>query len=289
MSLATRVIRGLGDIAEGYDAFVLDLWGCLHDGVAIYPAALDALQQLKTAGKSVVILSNAPRRAHEVAARIADMGIASDLYNQLFTSGEETWRALATGTIEAIHGRGERVYPIMARRDAAILADTGFVTVDTPQDSDFVLVTGIEDAADTVAQFETALRAAAARDLPMICANPDLLVHRGGLEEICAGAIAQRYQELGGKVVWFGKPDPAIYRRILEECRLTADRLLCVGDALRTDIAGGAGVGAATLLTVGGIHHAELVVKNHIDRARLEALCRKLGAIPDFAIAHLGW
>jgi ribonucleotide monophosphatase NagD (HAD superfamily) len=125
--------------------------------------------------------------------------------------------------------------------------------------------------------------------VPLICANPDLVVHRGGVEEICAGTIAQRYENLGGPVAWFGKPYPAIYRRIMADGDLVPGRLLCIGDALRTDVAGGAGIGAATLFTVGGIHHQELLVENQLDLARLAALCRRLGLTPDFAIAHLGW
>src|SRR5262245_8996188 len=117
MSLSTRVIRGLGDIADRYDAFVLDLWGCLHDGVRIYPAALDALHHLKATGKRVILLSNAPRRVHDVVPRIAEMGIAPALYHRLYTSGEETWRALSQNGVDALKGRGRRLYRIMAMRD----------------------------------------------------------------------------------------------------------------------------------------------------------------------------
>ncbi|HEY3149824.1 MAG TPA: TIGR01459 family HAD-type hydrolase [Dongiaceae bacterium] len=289
MSLSTRVIRGLGDIADQYDACILDLWGCLHDGVRIYPAALDALHHLKSAGKRVVILSNAPRRVHEVAARIADMGITPALYHRLYTSGEETWRALSQNGIDALKGRGRRLYPIMAERDQAVLENVDATLIDDPAQSDFILVTGTETGTEEIASFDALLAPAAKRGVPLVCANPDLVVHRGGVEELCAGAIAQRYEALGGPVVWFGKPYPAIYRRILAECNLVPDRLLCVGDAVRTDVAGGAGIGAGTLFIAGGIHHAELLVKSQIDLAGLEALCRKLGATPDFAIAHLGW
>ncbi len=289
MSLPTRLIRGLGDIADSYDAFILDLWGCLHDGITVYPAALEALRRLNAAGKRTIILSNAPRRAHEVVTRIADMGIGPKLYDRLFTSGEETWRALSHNDIDALRGRGRRVYPIMAERDQAMLAGLNTVPVDDPAKADFILVTGTETGQEDIAEFDAVLAPAVARGVPLVCANPDLIVHRGGIEELCAGAIAQRYEKLGGKVAWFGKPYPAIYRSILEEGRLSPDRLLCVGDALRTDVAGGAGIGAATLFTAGGIHHQELLVNNQIDLVRLEALCRKLGAIPDFAIVHLGW
>jgi len=289
MTFRTRAIRSLGDIAEQYDAYILDLWGCLHDGLAIYPAALNALRQLKAAGKRAIILSNAPRRAHEVAARLTDMGIAPELYERLFTSGEETWRALSQNGIDALKGRGRHVYPIMAWRDRAMFEGVEAIEVDDPARADFILVTGTETGREELASFDPWLAPAAARGVPLVCANPDLVVHRGGVEEICAGSIAQRYELLGGPVVWFGKPYPAVYRRILSECGLAPQRLLCVGDALRTDVAGGAGIGAATLLTVGGIHHEELLVDSKIDLVRLEALCRRLGATPDFAIAHLGW
>jgi HAD superfamily hydrolase (TIGR01459 family) len=261
----------------------------LHDGIVVYPAALDALRHLKAADKRAIILSNAPRRAREVAARIAEMGITPDLYEFLHTSGEETWRELAQNEIAALEGRGRKLYPIMAARDRAMLDGIDVELVDDPAKADFMLVTGTETGREDLASFDPLLAPAAARGVPLICANPDLVVHRGGVEEICAGSVAQRYEMLGGRVVWFGKPYPAVYRRILAECDLKASQLLCVGDALRTDVAGGKGIGAATLFTVGGIHHQELLVNNQLDVARLEALCRRLGQTPDFAIAHLGW
>jgi HAD superfamily hydrolase (TIGR01459 family) len=289
MHFRTALIAGLGEIAPRYDAFILDLWGCLHDGIIVYPAALQALRRLKSAGKRAIILSNAPRRAHEVAARITEMGITPDLYDRLYTSGEETWRELSQNEIDVLKGRGRRLYPIMAARDRAMLDGIEAALVDDPASADFILATGTETGQEDLATFDPLLAPAAARGVPLVCANPDLVVHRGGVEEICAGSIAQRYEGLGGPVIWFGKPYPAVYRRILAECGLFPDRLLCVGDALRTDVAGGAGIGAATLFTVGGIHHQELLVNNQIDLARLEALCRRLGPVPDFAIAHLGW
>ena len=289
MTLRTRVIRGLGDIAEQYDSYILDLWGCLHDGVAIYPAALNALRRLKSAGKRAIILSNAPRRAREVGVRLAEMGITPDLYERLYTSGEETWRELAQDEIEALKGRGRRLYPLMPGRDRTILEGVAATEVEDPAEADFILVTGTETGKEEVASFDPVLAPAAARGIPLVCANPDLVVHRGGIEEICAGSIAQRYEMLGGEVVWFGKPYPAVYRRILSECGLAPGRLLCVGDALRTDVAGGAGIGAATLFIIGGIHHQELLVDNHVDPARLADLCRREGQAPGFAIAHLGW
>jgi HAD superfamily hydrolase (TIGR01459 family) len=288
MNPATKIIRGLGEIADRYDAFILDLWGCLHDGLTAYPAALDALHQLKAAGKRAIILSNAPRRSGEVAARLVDIGITPDLYDRLYTSGEETWHALAGNGIDALKGR-TRLYSMIAARDRTMLQGVRATLVDDPADADFILVTGTETGREALDSFDPILVPAARRGVPLVCANPDLVVHRGGVEEICAGSVAQRYEMLGGPVVWFGKPYPAIYRRILSECGLGPDRLLCVGDALRTDVAGGKGIGAATLFVIGGIHHQELLVDNQLDPARLDALCSRQGLTPDFAIAHLGW
>ncbi len=123
MTLSTRVIRGLGEIASAYDAFILDLWGCLHDGVAVYPAALDCLHRLKAAGKTAIILSNAPRRAREAEARLNEMGVGRDLYAALYCSGEETWRAITGNAIPALRGRGNKAFAIMARRDRAMTWD----------------------------------------------------------------------------------------------------------------------------------------------------------------------
>jgi HAD superfamily hydrolase (TIGR01459 family) len=196
---------------------------------------------------------------------------------------------LAQDAIGGLKRGRKRLYPIMADRDQAVLEGIDVTIVDDPAEADFILATGTETGTEELAAFDVLLSPAAARAVPMVCANPDLVVHRGGIEEICAGSIAQRYEALGGTVIWFGKPYPAIYRRILSECGLGPDRLLCVGDALRTDVAGGAAIGAATLFVAGGIHHAELLVEGQVDPARLETLCRKTGVSPDYAIAQLGW
>jgi len=286
--IATELIRGLGEIAVSYDAFILDLWGCLHDGVAIYPTALDCLHRLKAAGKTAIILSNAPRRVSDVEKRITGMGITRDLYARLFCSGEETWRAITTQAIPELKGRGNKAFAIFGEHDRAMLTDAHLVQA-KPAEADFVYAIGVETGRETVEQFEPDLRIALERGLPLICANPDLVVHRGGVEEICAGAIALRYEEMGGKVVWFGKPYPAVYNHILGDFGLDPARVLCVGDSLRTDVTGGRGIGAGTLMTVGGIHHAEILVDDRIEVSRFAELCRKRGIAPDFAIAHLRW
>src|SRR5262245_54326158 len=157
----TLHIHGLGEIARRYDAFILDLWGCLHDGIVVYPEALEALRRLKAAGKRAIILSNAPRRAVEVAARITEMGITPDLYEFLHTSGEETCRKLANDEIPALQGRGRKLYPLMAARDRAMLDGIDVQLVDDPAQADFMLVTGTETGKEDLASFDSLLAPAA--------------------------------------------------------------------------------------------------------------------------------
>lgn len=288
MVASTRSIDGIAKILARFDGAILDLWGCLHDGVRVYDAALDCLKRLRGAGRRVIIMSNAPRRSDTVARRIADMGLTPDLYHDIIASGEETWLALKAGSIDGLGGM-RRVLAIMTERDAAILDGIDLARTDDPRQADFLLAVGIEGPQTTVAEFSPLLAVAIERGLPMVCANPDLMVHRGGTPEICAGAIAQRYQELGGRVVWFGKPHVGIYRRALDRMGVPADKILCVGDSLRTDIAGGAAIGADTLFIGAGIHREEAMRGESLAIDRLSALCRRMQVTPDFAMPYLIW
>jgi len=279
-----KIIAGLSEIASAFDAVILDLWGCLHDGVRAYPAALACLAALKDAGKDVAIMSNAPRRAKDVAARLAPLGIAPTHYRHLFSSGEETWLALKEG-----NAFGPRCYPVMPARDLGLLEGLPLESAAHPAAADFLLVTGAEGP-EQVEDFAPLLQEALAADLPLVCANPDLLVHRGGVAEICAGAIAQRYETMGGAVIYYGKPYPGIYRHAFAAMKVAAPhRVLAIGDSFRTDIKGAAQSGAQSLLVAGGIHHAEILVQEKIDAARLAEAEAEHEDVPNFAIAYLAW
>jgi HAD superfamily hydrolase (TIGR01459 family) len=277
--MSVPLLSGIGPITGRYEGFILDLWGVLHDGAHPMPGAVDALQRLRDAGKRIVILSNAPRRAAAVVQRISEIGIARELYDDLLSSGEATWRWLKQG------GPGGRMlYPIMAARDESMLEGLDFEKARTIEASDFILDTGVESANDKVEDFEEALRAGAARGLPMVCANPDLVVIHRGRTEICAGAIALRYEELGGPVRYFGKPHAPIYRDCFALLGV-ADRrrILAVGDSLRTDIAGANAAGIDGLLVLGGIHQEELTGGD------LETVIRRQGVIPTAAVPVFRW
>jgi len=285
----TRVLKGLSEIADSFDLVLMDLWGCVHDGVKPYPAALDCLHRLKDAGKAVAILSNAPRRAAEVEAKLSEMGIDRALYSGMFTSGEETWKYLKTRPDGLGQRLGRRVYAIMPDRDAGILEDLQLERVDDVGAATFVLVTGIEDEKTQAKDFDPVLKQALRAGLPLLCANPDLMVHRGGVAEICAGAIADRYESLGGRTVYHGKPHGKIYDMIFKSLGVVRGRAIGVGDSYRTDMRGAQDAGAKGVLVAGGIHRSELLYAAKIELKFLRELNRSHGTFPEYILTQLAW
>ncbi len=285
----TRILNGLREIAENFDLVLMDLWGCVHDGVKPYPAALDCLTRLRDAGKSVAILSNAPRRASHVEEKLTEMGIDRALYTGVFTSGEETWKYLKTRPDGLGQRLGRRVYSIMPDRDQGLLEGLDLQPVTEIGEASFVLVTGVEDEKAQAKDFDPVLMLALRQSLPMLCANPDLVVHRGGVEEICAGAIAHRYESLGGRVVYHGKPHVKIYDVIFKALGAVRGRAIGVGDSYRTDMRGAQDAGAKGVLIAGGIHRSELLYAAKIEPKLLRDINRSFQTVPDYALAHLAW
>ena len=254
-----RRLRGLATLADAYDGYIVDLWGVVHDGVRPYPGAVACLAALRDQGKPVVLLSNAPRRAAAARAALRAMGIADDLYTDIMTSGEAVHRALRERVDPWFAALGQRVFHLGPERDRNVYAGLGLDPVSEPADASFVLNTGPDDEADPtdLAAFGPLLASCRASRLPMICANPDLDVIRGGVRVLCAGALAQHYAGLGGDVRSLGKPDPAIYVPVIERLGVPRDRILAIGDSLRTDIAGAAASGIDACWVLGGIHADE--------------------------------
>ena len=286
------VLAGIGEIADRYDGYILDLWGVLHDGHAPFPGVIDCLTRLKSSGKHLVILSNAPRRAHLVEERVAEIGIPRTLYDHLLSSGEEVWQHLKRRDDPFYAALGSVCYHIGPPRDDNMLSDLGLRRVEDVAKAEFILNTGPWGWDQSVANYEAALQGGRARDLPMVCANPDLVVMHRGSRVICAGALAQRYEEIGGRVRWHGKPFPSVYDTCFGLLGIAnRQRILAVGDSLRTDIAGANGVGIASLLILGGIHGEELGVSPGMlpDPARLAKAAAQSGHRPSYAMAHLTW
>jgi len=285
-------LHGFAPLADRYDGFVLDLWGVIHDGVNAFPHAVDCLTRLREAGKRTLLLSNVPRPNDAAQALMQRMGIPDDLYTDILTSGEAVRRALQRPPDLWWAELGTRVFHLGPERDNGVIAGLPLTKVMQPSEANFVLNTGPDDHRNPtdMAEFEEVLQDCAHHHLPMICANPDLHVIRGGVRVLCAGSLALRYQELGGDVRSIGKPDPAIYQPVLQSLDLPVHRVLAVGDALHTDIAGAAGVDLAACWVLSGVHAEALTNGNGgYDRQRVEALAKDAALAPIASVPSFAW
>jgi HAD superfamily hydrolase (TIGR01459 family) len=285
-----RVISGVREIAPGYDGFILDLWGVVHDGTAPFPGVLDCMERLIAAGKRLVLLSNAPRRSDDVIRRITRIGVPERLYHGVMSSGEEAWLHLKHRSEPFYAALGHRCLHIGSERDLEIREGLDLAFVDTPAEADFILNTGPAEWDDAIETYAPVMHAALARRLPMVCANPDLVVVHHGKPALCAGALAEEYQRLGGRVRWHGKPHPSVYDSCLGLLGMADKRrILAIGDSLRTDIAGAAGAGIDSLFIADGIHLAEFSSNGTLDRQRIKAALAENGLHPVAAAARFVW
>ena len=278
-------LNGLAALAQTYDAFIVDLWGVVHDGIAPYAGALECLAQLHE--KPVLLLSNAPRRAWSAREGLRALGVGDHLYSALLTSGEATWLALRDRAEPWFAALGTRVYHLGPARDRNVMDGADLIQVVSPADADFVLNTGPDDQRDgqEIGAFAVELAACLRHRLPMVCANPDLEIVRGGVRILCAGALAQYYGARGGDVRWIGKPDPAIYDQALLLLGVDRTRVLAIGDSLRTDIAGAAAARIDAVWVLGGVD----LGSHGGDWARVEQEVRRAGLAPVAAVPGLVW
>jgi HAD superfamily hydrolase (TIGR01459 family) len=287
------ILPGLAALADRYDGFLLDLWGTIHDGLKPWPGAAECLAELKRLKRRVLLLSNAPRRSHLAIARLDEMGVPRDCYDDVLTSGEAAHDALVART-DPWHAKlGRRCHLLGPRKDDSVLEGVAHERVERLADADYIVNIGTRGQLDTMEPYEPFLAEAAARNLPMVCCNPDYVVLRGDDREYCAGALALRYEELGGDVYYHGKPHAPIYAESLKRLGLSDPaRVLAVGDALRTDVAGAAAVGMdAVFVTSTGIMAREMGIApfQDPDPATLARLCAAEGQFPTAAIAAFRW
>jgi HAD superfamily hydrolase (TIGR01459 family) len=290
--MAPRFISGIAEIAGGYSHYLLDLWGCVHDGLKPYPGAVDCLDRLRRAGKKVLLVSNAPRPSLSVAERLSQIGVPAEAYDGILTSGDTTIQAL-NRRLDPWHAAlGRRYFHLGPARGASLLAAIEDRLV-AFEDADYILNTGpVDDENETVEDYAPLLTEALARRLPMVCANPDLAVMRGDKVVPCAGALAKAYEAMGGAVRQHGKPYASTYDLAFERLGGPAkEQVLMVGDGLWTDIAGAEGYGIDSLWLAGGIHGAEAghVPGRPLDPAVLGAGLARLGARPTMVALALTW
>ena len=292
---AVRQIGGLAEISDCYDAVLCDIWGVVHNGVAAFPWASDALVAYRRRGGTVILITNAPRPAPPVRHQLLKLGVAPDAFDEVATSGDVTTDLIA----ERID---EPVFHIGPVRDVSLFEAAGETASRRPQrvaleEARYAVCTGLrDDETETLDDYEAELRAMAGRALPMVCANPDIVIHRGETLIYCAGALAARFEALGGEVVYAGKPHLPIYRRALAlaetACgrRLDERRVLAIGDGMKTDIAGAARAGLDALLVTRGIHRVALhgeAFDAPADPQKLRRLCDEFSLWPTAAIGSL--
>ena len=294
--MSAPILDGLSAIAERYDGYLLDMWGVLHNGVQALPGAPDALRELKARGKRLIVLSNAPRRADRVLARAESLGVPIDLLDGVMSSGEDCWRALTARdgpSADPVHAAlGARVWLMGAKKDHDVIEGLNLDVAGSIEGSDFVLNVGPAPLRESLADYEDELKDAAARGLPMLCCNPDRVVQVGDRTAMCAGALADRYIELGGAVTWHGKPYPGVYARALAMMDgVPKDRVLAIGDSLTTDIAGASGAGVDSALTAGGVHAAALnaAAGEKPTADAVSALLADASARPTYVLPGLIW
>lgn len=246
-----KLLSSISSIIPLYNAFILDLWGVIHDGSQLYSGVHETLLALRKSGKKIIFVSNAPRRAFRVAEVLCELGITSDLYDAIVSSGEVGFEWLKYGN--SIFGKN--YYFIGAKKDSGLLQGEDFVEVEALEQADFILNLGFGTDEQTAADFSELLENANKLQLPMLCLNPDLEVIKITGERFpCAGVLAKHYETIGGKVTWFGKPYIEVYEyahKLLDN--IDKNQILAVGDSLETDIAGAKLFGIASALVSGGI------------------------------------
>ncbi|HUE78904.1 MAG TPA: TIGR01459 family HAD-type hydrolase [Sphingomicrobium sp.] len=232
-----------------YRLILCDIWGCVHNGVNLYPGAADRLRGWRREGRAVVLITNAPRTVEAVEQQLGRIGLTSDAWDGIATSGE--------AGIAALNQLGRPVGFLGTAADRAVLEGKGVEIAGGREFTDLAC-TGLEEQRPEPKDYTAQLTGWAARGTVMHCLNPDRLVIRGGVPEVCAGALADIYEALGGRVAWYGKPHAAIYEhalRLAGEPR--ASEVLAIGDSLQTDVLGAARMGFDCVFVTGGIHSGE--------------------------------
>jgi HAD superfamily hydrolase (TIGR01459 family) len=290
----TQLITSLSEISGRYDALLCDLWGCLHNGVAPFPGAVSALRAFRAGGGRVVLLTNAPRPAADVAAGLDRLGVPRDAWDVVVSSGDAAQDAMFAGAV------GRRVWHLGPEKDDGFFtnvppewADAAPIERVALDDAEGIVCTGPFDEINEVPEdYRPQFLLAKTKGLPMLCANPEIVVDLGHRRIYCAGALAALYEEMGGNALYFGKPHPPIYdlarRRLAAIGGADDGRILAIGDGIGTDIAGAAGEGIDALFVTGGLAADQF--GPDVDNPDLKVLREWLGVrqqAPQYAIATL--
>ena len=267
-----KELNHLESIFEKYDTFIIDLWGVMHNGVALNPNAIEAVDQLKKHAKKIVFLSNAPRPSSNVINFLLKMKMDKKYLENVITSGEAAMHAINQKKF------GKTFYHLGPVRDTSIFEKVKNNKTDL-ESCDFILCTGLFDGYENdLDYYKDFLMKHVSKKL--ICTNPDLIVHRGSVEELCAGSIAKIFEDLGGKVIYFGKP----YKEVYNMCFGPNEKVLAIGDNLRTDIKGANNLKIDCIFISEGVHRKEFN-----DFSQLNNLLKKYGVKANYFQRELKW
>jgi HAD superfamily hydrolase (TIGR01459 family) len=282
------LIPHFSQLAPDYDALLCDVWGVVHNGIAAFPESCDALMRMRARGGTVVLISNSPRPSEQVTRQLGRLHVPPETYDAIVSSGDVT-----RGVIKERHGQS--LFHMGPERDNSIF--TGLNVRFAPlENADYVVCSGLDDDdVETPDDYRGRLESMLKRRLFMVCGNPDVVVERGDRLVYCAGAIADLYQTMGGEVLYTGKPYRPIYDMALAKAEAAAgrkialDKVLAVGDSVRTDLKGAHTLGVDFLFVTSGIHAEELGGRERPDAAALNATFAAAGEMPKAVRRQLVW
>jgi HAD superfamily hydrolase (TIGR01459 family) len=283
--MTLRFVERLRDLTDGVEVILSDIWGVVHNGLESFPEACEALHTYRKKGGTVILITNAPRPADSVQRQLRKLGVADDTYDAIVSSGDLTRHYVADHP-------GRKVFWLGPERDSSIYRGLD-LKLSPLAEADYIVCTGLlDDETESAEDYRPMMREALARKLTLICANPDIVVERGDRLIYCAGAIAELYRELGGEVIFYGKPHRPIYERAIQLAaehgghEIKLDRVLAIGDSVRTDLAGAHGFGIDCLFVTRGIHSEEFEGIDQLDPASIKEL---FGHPPRALMRELKW
>ena len=266
--------KKISEIVNSYEVFFFDLYGVTHNGVKLFPDIINILKRIKILKKKVVFISNAPRKSIKIKNFLNQIGLKKNLYFDVVSSGDITYENYL------IKLNKKKYYFIGAEKDRDFCKGLKISEEENLERSDFILNLGLNEG-ETVDKYISILTKAAKMSLLMICVNPDLQIIRGKKKELCAGSLAFKYEKLGGKVKYFGKPYIKIYKTTMKKTKIkNKNKILAIGDSLRTDILGANNFQIDSALVLSGLHGK---IKE------IEKICKKTNIYPKFLFNTLKW
>jgi HAD superfamily hydrolase (TIGR01459 family) len=285
--------HGLYELMDSYDGFILDQWGVMHNGIQPYEGVVDALNHLRHRKKQVVVLSNSAKRSDDNVERLKKFGIKPTLYKSVVTAGEVAWQGMKEQKDGPFKGLGKKCYHIAKADDRGLLKGLDIESVDDIEKATFILVTSFNAPAMKLEDLDPVFKKAVVKKLPLVCANPDMIVVYGHDRQPGPGAVAKRYHELGGMAHLIGKPHKTIFRYCLSLFEgVIPSRILVIGDSLQHDIAGGVTVDVDTAFVTSGIHTSAFKPGMTSEQLRksMEHLCQGYGGLrPNWVMESFIW